>query len=419
MTKLISALPKFYVTSKHLVNTFRVAIQIDQPVDGEILRRAVDTAMRRYPYFSVKMAVENEEYVLLPNDFPIVITHGIEPICLGSEEANYHLVAFTYEGEIICLDCFHGLTDGTGIFPLFKTILYYYLCEREQAVLDPEGIHLADSRIPSEEIDDPYPESISEDIQPLGASKSVQQFRLPERTGPHASEWTAYHIQVKESDFMKYSGSHDASPAALTSALLYKTIQDIHPETELPIVCGMAHNIRKELGKPLAHQSQAMLLHLKYPASLKDSDITKLCTCTRGMIMVQSQPENILAWVRNNLRLIGHLKEMTHAEKCQFMQSPGRGLGSDTFNVSYVGRIDWGALESYIQAVHTYIDVAETGIMVEINVANGFFDFCFQQEFSEDIYVKRFMELLEMAEIPAVLSGPKPLLVSETQLDGA
>ena len=59
MTKLISALPKFYVTSEHLVNTFRVAIQSDQPVDGGILRQAVDTAMRRYPYFSVRTAVEN------------------------------------------------------------------------------------------------------------------------------------------------------------------------------------------------------------------------------------------------------------------------------------------------------------------------------------------------------------------------
>ena len=266
MTKLISALPKFYVTSEHLVNTFRVAIQINRLVDGEILRRAVDTAMRRYPYFSVRTAVENEEYVLLPNDSPVVITHGIEPLRLGSGEANYHLIAFNYEDEMIFLDCFHGLTDASGLFPLIKTVLYYYLCEREQVKLDSEGIHLADDRIPSEEIDDPYPESISEDIQPLGAYKSVQQFRLPERTGSHASEWTAYHIQIKESDFMKYSGSHDAGPAALTSALLYKTIQDIHPETEFPIVCGMAHNIRKELGKPLAYQSQAMLLHLKYPA---------------------------------------------------------------------------------------------------------------------------------------------------------
>lgn len=64
MTKLISALPRFYAINEHLTNTFRVGIQLEKPVDGEILRHAVDTAIRRYPYFSVKTAVENEEYVL-------------------------------------------------------------------------------------------------------------------------------------------------------------------------------------------------------------------------------------------------------------------------------------------------------------------------------------------------------------------
>ena len=100
----------------------------------------------------------------------------MEPVRLGSEEANYHLIAFTYEGEVIYFDCFHGFSDATGILPLFKIILYYYLCEREQVKLDPEGICLADSRIPSEEIDDPYPESISEDIKLLGAYKSVSGY---------------------------------------------------------------------------------------------------------------------------------------------------------------------------------------------------------------------------------------------------
>lgn len=417
MTRLISALPRFYAINEHLTNTYRTGIQLEKPVDGEILRNAVDTAMRRYPYFSVKTAVENEEYVLLPNDAPVVITRGAEPICLGSEAANRHLTALTYEDDIIYFDIFHGLTDAVGMFPFIKTVLYYYLCEREQITLDPEGVRLANGEIPSEEIDDPYPVSIPESIRPLGAFKPVQQFCLPERTGPHAKERTVFHIRVRESDFMQYSGSHDASPAALTSVLLYKTVQSLYPGTELPIVCGMAHNIRKELGKPLAHQSLAPLLHLKYPDSLKDADITKLSTCTRGMIMVQSQLENTLVQVRNSLKLIERLRTMTHDQKRQFMQRAAQGLGNDTFKVSYVGRMDWGVIEPYIQKIYTYVDVLNSGIMVEIQASNGSFDFCFLQEFSEDIYVKRFMELLDKEGIPATMSGPSPLLIAGIHLD--
>lgn len=417
MTKLISALPRFYAINEHLTNTFRVGIQLEKSVDGEILRRAVDTTMPRYPYFSVKTAIENEEYVLLHNDAPVVITHGVEPICLGSEAANHHLIAFAYENDIIYFDFFHGLTDAVGSFPFVKTVLYYYLCEREQIALDPKGVHLAESEIPSEEIDDPYPESIPESIRPLGTFKPVQQFCLPERTGPHATERTVFNIRVKESDFMRYSGSHDASPAALTSVLLYKTVQSLHPENVLPIVCGMAHNIRKELGKPLAHQSLAPLLHLKYPESLRNADITKLSTCTRGMIMVQSQEENTLVQVRNSLKLIERLQGMSHAQKRQFMQRSAQGLGSDTFKVSYAGRMDWGAIEPYIQKAHTYVDVVNSGIMVEIMASNGSFDFCFLQEFSDDIYVRRFMELLDKEGIPATMSDPSPLMIAGIQLE--
>lgn len=132
MTKLISALPRFYAINEHLTNTFRAGIQLEKPVDGEILRHAVDTAIRRYPYFSVKTAVENEEYVLLPNDAPVVITYGMEPICLGSKVSNYHLIALAYEDCIIYFDGFHGLTHGIGIMPFIKTVLYYYLCEQDR-----------------------------------------------------------------------------------------------------------------------------------------------------------------------------------------------------------------------------------------------------------------------------------------------
>lgn len=133
--------------------------------------------------------------------------------------------------------------------------------------------------------------------------------------------------------------------------------------------------------------------------------------------MVQSQLENTLVQVRNSLKLIERLRGMTHVEKRQFMQRAAQGLGSDTFKVSYVGRMDWGAVEPYIQRAYTYVDVLNSGIMVEIQAANGSFDFCFLQEFSEDIYVRRFMELLDQEGIPATISDPSPLMIAGMQLE--
>lgn len=418
MTKLISALPRFYAANENLVNTLRVGVELDKPIDGEILRQAVDTSMRRYPYFAVKTAVEDEEYVLLPNDAPVVVSGGGKAVCLGAGEANHHLVAFAYCENIIYLDAFHGLADGAGIFPLLKTVLYYYLCGRERITLDPQGIRLADSEIAPEEFEDPYPASVPESIKPMGAFKPVEQFCLPERTGPHAGERTVFQIRVRESDYMKYTSAHDASPAVLTSVLMYRTVQSLYPDAGLPIVCGMAHNMRKELGKPLAHQSLSPILHLKYSERLTGADMAKLCTCTRGMIMVQGLEENMLVQVRKGLQTIERLKGMSHAEKLQFMQRAAQGLGSDTFKVSYMGRIGWGAMEPYLKKLYSNVDVLNSGVMIEMQACNGYFDFSFLQEFSEDLYVKRFMELLREENIPAEVSDPAPLVIPGLRLEG-
>ena len=203
MIRLLSELTQFYSVNDQLVNTLRFEIRLQKSIDGDTLRHAIDMAIRRYPYFSVKTAVVNEEYVLLANNEPIVVTHGAEPICLGSGEANHHLLALAYEEKSIFFDFFHGITDAIGAFPLIKTVLYYYLCERENTILASDGIRLADSEIPSEETDDPYPEYVPEDIRPLGEFKPCPQFCLPERTGPHAGEQSVYHIRIRETDFMR------------------------------------------------------------------------------------------------------------------------------------------------------------------------------------------------------------------------
>ena len=104
------------------MNTVRFTMEFTEPVREKTLRHAVEAGMKRYPYFAVKIVRCAENWVLEENNRPFVILPENKTVCLGSEEANGHLVAFAYEGNAVSIDMSHYIADGTGMTPLFKTI---------------------------------------------------------------------------------------------------------------------------------------------------------------------------------------------------------------------------------------------------------------------------------------------------------
>lgn len=418
MKKITTEVSSLYGLSDVYNNSIRIAMKLKDIVNGDVLRKAVDIAMVRYPYFSVEVIVRDEEYSFIENARPVVIVNGSQPVCIGSEKANFHLVALGYEDNIIYFDAYHGITDGKGLMPWVKTILYYYLSLRYNIKLDSEGVNLADSEIDPEEVEDPYSLDFSEDIHPSGAYVPIEVFHLSESSYIHSNERTAYHIKISEEAFMKYLRKKDGTPATITSVLMYKVIQNLHGDLSLPIVSGVAYNYRNAINKPKSYKCLSTLLHLKYPSIVKDYDIEKLAICSRGMIMLQSQPENSQVSVRNRRKLLNKFTIMPDivSRKEIMKQLINRALSMDTFKISYVGKVNWGSLEKYIDSMYSYVDIWKSGITIEISAINGFFNYCFMQEFSEDIYIKKFVDILKAEGIECQVDGPYPINIAKVKI---
>ena len=108
-------------------HVMRMTIKLKEEIDAVILYDAVQSASERYPYFCIKAVRRDEDYDIVHNDLSIIVKNGKEALALGSEEANYHFWAISYEGcEIVC-DVSHNLIDGYGTTELCKTIVYMYL----------------------------------------------------------------------------------------------------------------------------------------------------------------------------------------------------------------------------------------------------------------------------------------------------
>ena len=153
--KLFSELRTAYETTASDPHTFRITIKLKDLVDGGILRAAVDKTMERYPYFCARMVADGDELLFEDNPAPVPVLHTNRRITLGSGQTEGHLLAFCYSWNRLFIDIFHGLTDGGGIYPLIRTLLYYYLSALYGKEFSSEGIRLSGQSVSPAEWEDP------------------------------------------------------------------------------------------------------------------------------------------------------------------------------------------------------------------------------------------------------------------------
>lgn len=418
MEKIFSAMPFYYGATQEAPNTFRINVKMKDEIDGAALERAVKKAMVRYPYFCVRVCATDRELLLTDNTEEVVVRKSRMPITLGGMEARRHLLAFSWWEDAISLDMFHGLADGCGALPMLATVLYYYCKEKYDSNLDPKGIRLPGEKIPQEEIEEPYPRSVDESIKPRGKAARKGALNLAKAGLCHAGTPMLYRIEIPEDAYMKYSKDKDGSPAAITALLMARAVDRAHEDNELPIICGMAMNTRKVLGKPLSHHSLVSQLFLEYKESMKKMDIRDQATCFRGMIMVQGQDENVWDSVRNNIRLFERVEAIPDIEGRRKMlrQVVSSFLDVDTFKVSYVGKSGMGAAGDYIRSIDSLVDLNGSGIMIEVNSVGGKFCLSFMQEWEEETYVNAFLRELEAEGIAYTLAGKEPLQVASVEI---
>lgn len=230
--KLFTELRSLYVTTKESPNEIRIRIRLRDLIDPEILRRAVDTTMKRYPYFCVELQKKEGQYVFAENHRPVVISDSLHGVELNSEASNYHMIAFCWQDNWIVLDVFHGMTDGTGAYEVVRTLLYYYCSDRYDVRLKEEGIRLVGDEISMEEWSDPVANRTDLPLPKRNEQLSDALNLITSAGLEEDRRHTVYSIAVSEAEFMKFNLDNDGSPGTMVSLLLSRAIAKLFPEAE-------------------------------------------------------------------------------------------------------------------------------------------------------------------------------------------
>ena len=415
--KLFSELDRLYQASNEKTNVIRMEIQMKDRIDGTALRHAADTTMKRFPYFAVKLLKEADAYYFTENKRPVPVINTEKGVTLNSEASGYHLLAFSWTGNTIYVDVFHALTDGTGVYALIRTLLYYYCTEYYHEPLSSQGLRLLGDPITAEEWDDPCLKLADIPAANDEALTSALNLLESEYAGKNW-EKTVFSISLDESEYMAFSSAQDGSPGVITALLFSHAVASVHPDAKQPVRIFMCVNQRKAMQAPLAHQSLVGGVWLEIKEKMRTWPLDRQATAFRGMVFAQTLDEKVLANRQAMNRKCGRIRALKDdAARAAFVKKDDAYLSSViTATVSYVGRANFGAAESFVTGFRTLAFPMVEGILIEISAVNHRINLDIIQNFSSPAYKEALLRVLEKHGIPYYDQGSKSLYIPGIRL---
>ena len=153
------------VTGKNDSRVFRFYCQLKEEVDPDILQKALDQTMEKYPLFQAVLRKGLFWFYLERRDIRAVVKPEKKPPCsqLYIPDQKSLLFRVSYHRNRINFEVYHALTDGTGAMNFVTELVQDYLI-----LAHPEDklpwIELADEATPGEQEEDSFSQYYSSKI---------------------------------------------------------------------------------------------------------------------------------------------------------------------------------------------------------------------------------------------------------------
>ena len=388
--------------------TVRMKLRLADEIDDDMLKKAVEKTQQRFPYLSLRMRKNDQEYYYEENPTPVTVINTDKRISLNSDQTNYHVWAVCYCEDRLYLDIYHGIADGTGMYMVLSTLLYYY-CAQRYGVSDSTGIRTLEDPVLPDESTDPIDSLPQIDVSAVKRPPVVPAFSLVSDAGLTASEPVIYDIEMPEKVFVKFSSAHDASPGTMVSVLFSRAIDDLFPDRDKPLTNSYVVNARPMLGTPLTHHNCVGTVKFEYSDRIKAMPFDRQCTVHRGTTFIQSDADR----VRNSLLYTSSMNKSVRmmpgieAKKQAYAKMLGGGRMLFTYMVSYIGKWKTAQLSPYVKEFWTHVPNAND-LLTEIAAINGRIFLSVHQNFKEDIVIKSFLDQLKENNVPFTVKVPVP-----------
>jgi hypothetical protein len=412
-----------YEYMKKVSFTVRILVKLKENVDRKLLNEAAQEAITRFPYFAVKVRVDEDgSFAFDHNENPIpVLPEENKRLVLGSDKTGGHLFAITYRDNCVWFNFSHSPCGAHGALFWIKSTLYQYMTKKYGEISAPADLKLPGTSVPEKEMELPDASKLPDD-EPIkrydGKSSKVGLGRFIKfLLNPFAKDCYYYEIIIPTDKFIEYAKSIDGSPNTILAAFFFKTVARYFPPKPDDILSGrVADDYRDDIGANESYRDFTRLLHIMYTRDMENDPIEKLNRVARGGIILQMQPELSCERYRQVEEIhkgIDAQPDLKSKKKYAASHSLYRSDARDIFNVSYVGQTDWGGMEEYIDEIHT---ITDGDFMLEANALKDKFCLCFQLINKDRKPVDLFCKVLEEEGIPYSISEMKVRYLPDIEL---
>ena len=144
---------------RNFSNVFRLSVVLKENIDADLLQKAMDMTLPRFPAFKVALRKGVFWRYLEPNNRPgpFVMPDIVNPCMpLLFKSNNRYLIRIYYYQNKISLEIFHSLSDGNGALFLLRTLTAVYLRLQGHDIPDGNGVLNIQEMPDPEELEDAY-----------------------------------------------------------------------------------------------------------------------------------------------------------------------------------------------------------------------------------------------------------------------
>ena len=413
-----------YKDEKRFAFVVRAKLRMTETVDIDVLRSAANKAIKRYPYFAVKVEVdESGSYVRVPNDKDIaVLPMGDKTPFLCSKAVNEHLLFLEVDGRDIYFNISHTMCGGRGLQPWIMTTVWQYVADKYGIVPNAPSIRKPGEPLLDGEMDEPACDMLPRE-EPIYEykSKNPKVLIADYMNGlfnPFVRNSNYRVLTFSQKEILSFAKGNDSSVAAFFLIAVAKALDKLLPEKDAVIGGEIAHNMSANIGLKNAHCDILSHIHIDYTREQLKMDMEKLGTMTRGQIILQTDPTVSCKELKEKLALYEALDNIQGIKaKRKYMKQHDPSTGKDakhgTYIVNYTGQMDWGEVADYIVS---YVLIVEGHVMLEVTSLGEKIFVCFMQILDTDKYINAFREVMNELGISFTMEGPYPKKLPKHQL---
>lgn len=231
-------------------SVYRLSVLLKEEIQPEVLQKAVDMAMPRFPTYKAAIRKGLFWRYLEPNNRPgPFVQKDIKNSCqpMYFKANNRYLVRFYYYGCRIAMEAHHSLGDGTGGMCLLQTVTATYLRLLGHEEIQNEGFVLDIHAEPDkEELEDAYMKYATAKVYPPRQSQKTYRVR-----GTKEPFYTLNIVGgiMSSSQVLQVAKKYNATMTEyLNAVLLYALMQKQENEWHFrlkPIKIAMPVNLRR------------------------------------------------------------------------------------------------------------------------------------------------------------------------------